>query len=184
MSFRHTPYDTLPFYIEYGFWNKYGYGALWRRAKGLKTPLAIFGCDGISIEAMGAPQADPKVEGVVHKKVIHRAAELKDAPFGYRPEIGYQAGRLVAPVKGPSYGSEANSFPDSTPLIPASVARFEKQYQRRGGDFSKIDVINNIDELLFPDPVFKQGPEPVYVGSPLLKIAEGLFVNVNVLSQR
>jgi len=45
---------------------------------------------------------------------------------------------LIAPVYGPDYGLPVNQFPDSTAFSPASVERFDKQYERRGPAFSHV----------------------------------------------
>ncbi|KAJ5051705.1 uncharacterized protein L3040_001478 [Drepanopeziza brunnea f. sp. 'multigermtubi'] len=135
INFGHTPYDTLPFFQERSLWNLYGYGALLRRAFDIPLPSPRFYSGGIAIESMGAPQDSAETQAMVDEKVRENAAVLEQAPYGYRPAIGYQAGRLLRPVDGPSYGLDMNTFPELTILIPASTERFENKFQRRALGF-------------------------------------------------
>ncbi|KAL2069645.1 hypothetical protein VTL71DRAFT_14324 [Oculimacula yallundae] len=130
-NFGHTPYDTLPFYQERSFWNLFGYGALLRRISGMPMASTKYFSDGIAIERMGALQNTAELQLAVEKKVRDNSAILEKAPYCYRPAIGFQAGRLLPPVDGPSYGLDMNTFSKSTMLIPASTKRFEKQFERR-----------------------------------------------------
>lgn len=104
-------------------------------------PGTEFFAKGIPIERMGALQNSAEAQVAVEKKVRENAAILEKAPFGYRPAIGFQAGRLLPPVDGPSYGMDMNTFPEWTILIPASDKRFEKEFERRSLGFSKIAAI-------------------------------------------
>jgi hypothetical protein len=97
---------------------------------------------------MGASQVNAATQAIVEKKVREQASILEKAPYGYRPAIGYQAGRLLGPVEGPSYGLEMNSFTNSTPLIPASPERFEKRFERRAQGYSKINAIDQPEDVL------------------------------------
>ncbi|KAH9214158.1 hypothetical protein DL95DRAFT_524084 [Leptodontidium sp. 2 PMI_412] len=147
-NFGHTPYDTLPFFQERSFWNLFGYGALLRRIFGMPMPGPKFFSDGIAIERMGALQNTPETQAAVESKVRENAAILEEAPFGYRPAIGFQAGRLLPPVDGLSYGMNMNTFPESTPLIPASAERFEKLFERRSLGYSKLAAIEKPEDVL------------------------------------
>ncbi|KAH7346518.1 hypothetical protein BKA65DRAFT_551425 [Rhexocercosporidium sp. MPI-PUGE-AT-0058] len=147
-NFGHTPYDTLPFFQERSFWNLFGYGALLRRIYGMPMPSPKYFSDGIAIERMGALQNTPETQATVESKVRENAAILEKAPFGYRPAIGFQAGRLLPPVDGPSYGMEMNTFPESTPLIPASAERFEKRFERRSLGYSELAAIEKPEDVL------------------------------------
>ncbi|KAI9054465.1 hypothetical protein LZ554_001627 [Drepanopeziza brunnea f. sp. 'monogermtubi'] len=130
INFGHTPYDTLPFFQEQSLWNLYGYGVLLKRALNIPLPSPKFYSGGIAIESMGALQDSAETQAMVEGKVREKAAILEQAPYGYRPAIGYQAGRLLRPVNGPSYGLDMNTFPGSTILIPASAERFERKSPR------------------------------------------------------
>lgn len=147
-NFGHTPYDTLPFFQERSFWNLFGYGALLRRIFGMPMPGPKFFSDGIAIERIGALQNTPETQAAVESKVRENAAILEEAPFGYRPAIGFQAGRLLPPVDGLSYGMNMNTFPESTPLIPASAERFEKLFERRSLGYSKLAAIEKPEDVL------------------------------------
>jgi hypothetical protein len=114
----------------------------------MPVPSAEYFGDGIAFESMGALQQFPATQAVVEQKVRDNAALLEKAPYGYRPAIGFQANRLLAPVDGPSYGLPKNAFADSTPSTPASPERFEKQYERRGPGYSKIDAIDRPEDVL------------------------------------
>ena len=96
---------------------------------------------------MGASQKFPAAQIAVEKKVRDMAAVLEKAPYGYRPAIGFQKNRLLPPVPGPSYGSDVNSFAPSTPLTPASVKRFDKEYEKRGLGYSRLDAIEKPEEI-------------------------------------
>lgn len=148
MNFDHSPYDTLPFFQERSFSNLWSLGALFRRGLGLPMPSSKFFSDGIAIEAMGARHNTAETQIAVEKKVRINAAILKKAPFGYRPAIGYQAARLVAPVDGPSYGSSMNAYPEKTVVFPGKEARFEKQYERRSQGYSKLHSIDSPEEAV------------------------------------
>lgn len=89
MNFGHTPYDTLPFYQEATFWNRYGYGALVRRLRGIPLPGPQYFGSGISIEAMGVMQNSQATQAAVEKKVCENAARLEKAPYGYRSPVGF-----------------------------------------------------------------------------------------------
>lgn len=148
MNFGHTPYDTLPFFQEQSAWNLFGYGALLRRIYGVPMPSPKFYSGGVTIESMGALQNSAETQARVEKKVRENAAILEKAQYGYRPAIGYQAGRLLRPVDGASYGLDMNTFPAPTPLIPASAERFEKQYQCRAPGFSKVGAIETPEDVV------------------------------------
>jgi hypothetical protein len=100
MNVVHTPYDTLPFYLEPSFWNRWGYGALFRRLRGMPVASAKYYGNGIKIEAMGAVQVSPEAQAAVESKVRKNAEILEQAPYGYRPAVGFQYARLVAPIEG------------------------------------------------------------------------------------
>lgn len=117
MDFLHTPYDTLPFYQAQSFWNMWGYGALIRRLRGIPLPGLKYH-PGSTIEAMGLAQVSSVSQATVEKKVVEKASELRGAPYGYRPAIGYQYGRLLPPVDGPEYGSLLHTYTEKTPIIP------------------------------------------------------------------
>jgi hypothetical protein len=147
MNFGHTPYDTLPFYQERSFWNLFGYRAILRRLRNLPLPSPKYQSGGTALEALGAHQISPETQATTQRKVRENAAAMENGGFGYRPAIGWMNGRLVGPVKGPSYGSPLNMFPNSTPLIPP-VQRFEKAFRRRGPGYSKIDVVETPEEVI------------------------------------
>ncbi len=70
-------------------------------------------------------------------------------------------------MDGPSYGLLKNAFPDSTPLTPASPERFEKQYERRGPGYSKIDAIERSEDVLAFNSDEAYGPS-TYVTHPVM----------------
>ncbi|KAK0120092.1 hypothetical protein ONS95_011505 [Cadophora gregata] len=147
-NFGHTPYDTLPFFQERSFWNLWGYGALFRRIYDVPLPSPKYFSEGIAIERMGALQNTPETQAAVETKVRQNAAILETALYGYRPAIGFQAGRLLPPVDGPSYGLDMNTFHKSTPQVPASTKRFEKQFERRSLGYSKLAAIEKPEDVL------------------------------------
>ncbi|CZS92774.1 uncharacterized protein RAG0_03286 [Rhynchosporium agropyri] len=149
-NFGHTPYDTLPFFQERSLWNLFGYGALARRLYGIPMASSKYFSAGIAIERMGALQNTAETQTAAEKKVRENAAVLEKAPYGYRPAIGFQVGRLLPLVEGPSYGLEMNSFPKSAPLMPASTERFEKKYERRSVG-SKLTVIEKAEDVVVFD---------------------------------
>ena len=151
MHFGHTPYDSLPFYIQPTFWNLWGYGAWVRRIRGFPMPGGKYFGGGIPIEAMGVSQSSAEIQSVVENKVRQNAAQLEKAPYGYRPPVGYQLARLVGPVPGPSYGMSMNAFTDATPITPASIERFEKRFERRAPGFSKIGEIEKPEDIIAYD---------------------------------
>lgn len=155
MTFGHTPYDTMPWWQERTFWNLWGPRALFGRLLGLPRPSSEYQSEGVPFESMGAPHPYPRAQAAIEKKVRENAAILEDAPFGFRPAVGFQANRLLPPVDGPAYGSEMNTFPPDTPTTPASPLRFSREYERRGGVFSSVgevetpaDVVSGTDEGL------------------------------------
>ncbi len=98
---------------------------------------------------MGAAQVTREAQLTVEKKVREKAAALERSPPGYRPAIGYQAGRLLPAVDGPAYGMVTNTFLENTRTTPfASDERFEKKYEHRGVGYSKVDAIEKPDEIL------------------------------------
>ena len=90
MTFQHHPYDTLPFYLPATFWNRWGYGAFFRRIRGMPVPSSEYFGNGVTLEAMGVRQKSHKAQVAVENKVRHDAAILEKAPYGYRPAIGFQ----------------------------------------------------------------------------------------------
>lgn len=126
----------------------------------MPLPSPKYFSDGIAIERMGALQNTPETQAAVETKVRENAAVLEEAPFGYRPAIGFQAGRLLPAVAGPSYGLDMNTFPESTPLIPASAERFEKQYERRSLGYSKLAAIEKPEDVLAFDKSEANIPKP------------------------
>jgi hypothetical protein len=108
---------------------------------------------------MGASQVNAATQAIVEKKVREQASILEKAPYGYRPAIGYQAGRLLGPVEGPSFGLSMNTYPDSTPLIPTSPERFEKRFERRAPGYSKVNPIDKPEDVLAFDREEAYGPK-------------------------
>jgi hypothetical protein len=151
MNFGHTPYDTMPWWQERSFWNLWGPRALARRLRGLPLPSKEFESEGVAFEAMGAPHQHPATQSTIEKKVRENAAILEDASYGYRPAIGFQANRLMPPVDGPTYGSDMNTFPEGTPTTPNSPIRFTREYERRGGGFSKLENIEKPEDVMHFD---------------------------------
>ncbi|KUJ12235.1 uncharacterized protein LY89DRAFT_785633 [Mollisia scopiformis] len=146
---RHTPYDTLPFYQPRTFWNMYGFGAIIRRLLGFPAPSFEFYSEGTTVEAMGAAQLTPASQFAVEQKVRQKAVELQRSPPGYRPAIGYQAGRLLPAIEDvDEYGSELNRYPPGTPILPGSDKRFDKKYEVRCPGYSKIDVMESPEDIL------------------------------------
>lgn len=151
MTFPHTPYDTMPWWQEASFWNLWGPRAFLRRLRGLPLPSSEYQSEGVPFEAMGAPHKHPPTQSAIEKKVRENAAVLEKAPFGYRPAVGFQADRLLPPVAGPTYGSDMNTFPEGTQLIPNNQTRFTRQYERRGGTFAKLETIENPEDVALAD---------------------------------
>lgn len=114
----------------------------------MPLPSPKYFSDGIAIERIGALQNTPETQAAVEPKVRENATILEKFPYGYRPAIGFQAGRLLSPVDGPSYGLDMNTFPASTPVILASAARFEKQFERRSLGYSKLAAIKKPEDVL------------------------------------
>lgn len=149
MVFNHTPYDTMPWWQERTFWNLWGPRALFNRfILGLSTPSIEFGSDGVPFEAMGAPHKHPATQSAIEKKVRENAEKLSEAPYGYRPAIGFQIRRLIPPVDGPEYGLDMNRFPGGTPTTPAGPVRFTREYERRGGGFEKVEAIEKPEDVV------------------------------------
>jgi hypothetical protein len=151
MNFGHTPYDTMPWWQERSFWNLWGPRALVGRLRGLPLPSSEFQCEGVPFEAMGAPHKHPATQSATEKKVRENAALLENAPYGYRPAIGFQANRLIPPLDGPTYGSDSNTFPEGTPTTPNSPIRFTGAYERGGGGYSKIGTIEKPEDVIHFD---------------------------------
>jgi hypothetical protein len=158
MNFGHTPYDTMPWWQEASFWNLWGPRALLRRLRGLPLPSPEYQSEGVAFEAMGAPHRHPATQSAIEQKVRENAAALENAPYGYRPAIGFQAARLLGPVDGPAYGLEMNTFPKDTPTTPNNPTRFTREYERRGGGFSKVETIEKPEDVLLFDP--KEAVQP------------------------
>lgn len=144
---RNTLYDTLPFYQKETLWNLYGPGALIKRALGLPAPSINFYSRGTPIEAMGAAQLTAASQYTVENKVREMAHELEKSPPGYRPAIGYQAGRLRSPGST-EYGAPENKYPKGTTILPGNKKRFDKEYERRAPGFSKVDVIETPEDIM------------------------------------
>lgn len=151
MVFSHTPYDTMPFYQEHTFWNRWGYGALLRRARRIPVPGPDFYGFGVTFEAMGVSHPNTVTQRSIEQKVRERAIELQNAPYGYRSSVGYQAGRLVPRIDGCEYGSPVHAFPKSTPLLPATPERFEPHCEKRGPGYSKLRDIRTPDDSTYFD---------------------------------
>jgi hypothetical protein len=113
----------------------------------MPVPNAKYFGNGITIEAMGAVQIFASAQAAVEGKVRKNAEELQHAPYGYRPAVGFQYARLVAPIEGPSYGSSVNAFTDATPLTPPTIERFEKHFERRAPGYTKVDTIEKPEEI-------------------------------------
>lgn len=148
MTFPHTPYDTMPWWQERSFWNLWGPRALLRRLRGLPLPSSEYQSEGVAFEAMGAPHPHAATQSAIEKRVRENAATLENAPYGYRPAVGFQANRLLSPVDGPSYGSLQNIFPADTPLTPNNPIRFTRQYERRGGLFAGLQSIEKPGDVV------------------------------------
>ena len=149
MTFPHTPYDTMPWWQPATPWNLYGPRALFNRLiLGLPRPSPEFSSDGVPFEAMGAPHPHPKTQSMIEQKVRDNAKKLEEAPFGYRPAIGFQIRRLIPPVDGPEYGLDMNRFPEGTPTTPAGPIRFTREYERRGGGFEKVEAIEKPEDVV------------------------------------
>lgn len=133
----------MPFWQRQSFANLYGPRALLSRLRGLPLPSKEFQSFGLPLEAMGAPHPHPATQATIERKVRENAATLEKAPYGYRPPIGWQANRLAPPVAGDEYGDETNKFPKGTPTLPNSPLRFSREYEKRGGGYSKIEGIEN-----------------------------------------
>lgn len=131
MVFPHTPYDTMPWWQERSFWNLWGPRALFTRLRGLPTPSSEYQSEGVPFEAMGAPHKHPQTQSNIEKKVRENATTLENAPFGFRPPIGFQANRLLGPVDGPEYGDDENKYPNGTDTTPNNKERFTRKYERR-----------------------------------------------------
>lgn len=148
MNFPHTPYDTMPYWQARTFWNLYGPRAIWNTViLGMPRPSKEFESDGVPFEAMGAPHPHATTQAKIEQKVRENAAKLEEAPYGYRSAIGFQANRLIPPVSGPEYGDPMNRFPEGTPTTPASPIRFTREYERRGGVFEKIEVVDKPEDV-------------------------------------
>jgi hypothetical protein len=52
-----------------------------------------------------------------------------------------------------------NMYPDSMPLIPTSPGRFEKRFERRTPDYSKINAIDKPEDFLAFDREEAYGPK-------------------------
>lgn len=148
MNFPHTPYDTMPYWQADTFWNLWGPRAIWNTViLGMPRPSKEFESQGVPFEAMGAPHPHPGTQANIEKKVRENAMILEDAPYGYRPPIGFQANRLIEPVSGPEYGEDMNRFPEGTPTTPNNPIRFTREYERRGGVFSKIETMEKPEDV-------------------------------------
>ena len=160
MNFGHTPYDTLPFYIAPTFWNRYGYGSLYRRLRGLPLVSSRYSSNGIKIEAMGVTHYSPQVQAATENKVRENAAILEKAPYGYRPYVGFQAVRLINPVFGEQYGETKNSFGIYTVVAPKSVERFEKRFEKRATSDEGISSESSVTLALEPGDKQKGAKKP------------------------
>jgi hypothetical protein len=167
MNFDYTPYETTPFYIKPTFWRTYGPGAFLRRLRGIPLPSVDYFGEGIAFESMGAPFRNPGTQLAVESKVRKMATELEKAPLGFRPNIGWQGYRLVQEY-GPSYGMAMNQFPPTTSVGPASADRFDKEWERRGPGFSKLDKIEEPHDVTdFAADEISQSPSEVFVKKPV-----------------
>ncbi len=90
MTFQHHPYDTLPFYLPATFWNRWGYGAVYRRIRRMPVASAEYFGNGVTLESMGVRQKSQKVQVAVADNVRCGAKILEESPYGYRPDIGFQ----------------------------------------------------------------------------------------------
>jgi hypothetical protein len=147
MTFPYSPYDTMPWWQEQSFWNLWGPRALFRRLRGLPVPSSEYQSEGVAFEAMGAPRKHSATQSAIEKRVRENASVLENAEYGYRPAVGFQANRLLPPVKGPSYGSNANTFAPDTPLTPNNPTRFSKEYECRGGPFADVSDIEKPEDV-------------------------------------
>lgn len=147
MNFGRTPYDTMPYWQERSFWNLWGPRAVIYRMLGAPRPSKEHESEGTTIEAMGAPHKHPGTQAAIERKVRENAAILEEAPYDYRPPIGWQANRLLPPVDGPTYGSDMNTLPKGTPTTPNNPTRFTRQYERRGGKYSGVEAVETSEHL-------------------------------------
>ena len=165
MNFEYTPYETTPFYIEPTLWNLYGVGALFRRLRGIPLPNAKYFGNGIAFESMGAPHSNIAIQAVIEEKVRKLALELENAPYGWRPSIGFQGCRLLPGIFGPSYGMPMNEFPNGTIVAPTNCDRFSQQFECRGQGYSKVGDINTPGDVNAYD-AHELAPSPAFAGIP------------------
>lgn len=142
----------MPWWQERSFWNLYGPRALIYRMLGAPAPSSEYQSEGTTIEALGAPHVHAVTQSAIETKVRENAAILEEAPYGYRPPIGWQANRLLPPVDGPEYGMEMNTFPKDTPTTPNNPSRFTREYERRGGKYSGVAAVEKPEDLTRLDP--------------------------------
>jgi hypothetical protein len=61
-----------------------------------------------------------------------------------------------------------NQFPPTTPVGPASADRFDKEWERRGPGFSKLDEIEEPQDVTaFAADEISQSPSGVFVEKPV-----------------
>lgn len=127
---------------------------------------------------MGLSHDRPDSQAAVEKKVRDNAAILENAPLGFRSAIGYQYGRLIGPVPGPTYGTKLNSFSDATPIIPAGPDRFSKAYERRAPGYTNIGIIEKPEEAIAFDShesyVNSAIPNDIHLDATWAEVAAGI----------
>lgn len=107
-NFSATTYSTSPFYVKNTFWNCWGPGALFNRARGFAVPGPKYFSDGVAWESMGARRGKA-LQQAGEARVIAQATILENAPYGYRAQVNFQPEPVVK-GRNVGYGSGAYAY--------------------------------------------------------------------------